>query len=78
MKINIILKIWYFFFGHPKHQIPADEFGGYLIPEIWRIERRKILEGEVKRLNLMGFSKQAKRLERKLKREGEKNARNNC
>ncbi len=71
MRTNIILKIRNFLFGYHKNQIPTDEFGGYLVPEIWRIERRRILKNEVKRLSLMGFSKQAKRLEGKLKREGE-------
>lgn len=66
---NIILRIWHFLFGYPKNEIPVDEIGGYVVPEIWRMERSRMLKNEVKRLNWMGFSKQAKRLEKKLKKE---------
>ena len=56
-------------FKRSSYNIPPEEESGYIVPEIWRIERRKILEDEVKRLRLMGFAKQAKRLENKLEKE---------
>lgn len=59
--------LWSFYIS--KVLLNKDEIGGYIVPEVWRTERRRMLKIEVKRLNLMGFIKEARRLEKRLEKE---------